>query len=101
MMRMQWGKKKMETQNVALQEVLQNQTNMRMLFSRFQFVTTDPSKSIVGFIIQCQNTYLSIADKDIIEGKFAMRVIFRYVLICWIYLQLAFAASNIMGGVGK
>lgn len=79
---------------------LQKQTNMRILFSRFQFVTTDPSKS-VSFIIQCQNIYLSIADKDRIEGKLAMRVIFRYVLICWIYLQLAFAASHIMGGVGK
>lgn len=66
-----------------------------------QFVTTDPSRSIVRFVIQCQNIYLSIADKCRMEGKFAMQVIFRYVLICWIYLQLAFGASNIMGGVGK
>lgn len=58
---------------------------------RFPFCDNKSPQSIVTSIIQCQNIYLPIADKDRIEGKFAMGVIFRYVLICRIYLQLAFA----------
>lgn len=56
----------------------------------FPFCENKSPQSIVSSIIQCQNIYLPITDKDGIEGKFAMGVIFRYVLICRIYLQLAF-----------
>lgn len=59
-------------------------------------------RSIVTSIIRCQNVYLPVADKRRTEGKFAVGVIFRCVLICRIYLQLAFAApSNTAGGVGE
>lgn len=59
-------------------------------------------RSIVASIIQGQNIYLPVADKRRIEGKFAVGVIFRRVLICRIYLQLAFATpSNTVGGVGE
>lgn len=63
----------------------------RSILPCFPFCDNKSLQSIVSSIIQCQNIYLSIADKDRIEGKFAVGVIFRHVLICWIYLQLAFA----------
>lgn len=56
------------------------------------FRDNKPLQSGVTSIIRCQNIYLPVADKRRIEGKFAVGVIFRRILICRIYLQLAFAA---------
>ncbi len=85
----------MEAQSAVRREVLKKEARTANKHENtppcFPFCDNKSPQSIVSFIIQCQNIYLLIADKDRIEGKFAMGVIFRYVLICRIYLQLAFA----------
>lgn len=84
-----WGRSegKIEAQSTRWQEVWEKRGEVankhRSIFLCFPFC--------VSSIIQCQNIYLPISDKDRIEGKFAVGVIFRHVLIAWIYLQLAFA----------
>lgn len=70
----------------------EQQANMKKKYSAmFSILWQQIPTGFVSFIIQCQNIYLPITDKDRIEGKFALGVIFRYVLICRIYLQLAIA----------
>lgn len=67
----------------------------------FPFCDNKSPLSIVSSIIQHQNIHLPIADKDGIDSKFVTEVIFRCVLIWWIYLQLAVAPLIPRGGVGK
>lgn len=85
----------MEAQSAVWQKVLKKKARTANKHENtlpcFQFCDNKSLQSIASLIIQCQNIYLPIADKDRTEGKFAMAVIFGYVLICRIYLQLAFA----------
>lgn len=93
MMRVQRGKARGAEHTVAgsVREEVRGSKQTREYFLCFPLCDNKSLQSIVSSIIQCQNIYLPIKDEDRIEGKFAVGVIFRHVLIAWIYLQLAFA----------
>lgn len=67
----------------------------------FPFLDNKSPQSIVTSIIQCQNIYLPITDKDRIEGKFAMGVIFRCVFDLRDLPPACIRPPNTEGGVGK
>ncbi len=67
----------------------------------FPFRDNKSPRSIVISTIQCQNIYLPIADKDRIEGKFAVGVIFRCVFDLQDLPLACICPSNTEGGVGK
>lgn len=85
---------KMEAPSPARWKVLikrhEPQTDTRALFCVFHFVTTNPHR-VLSVSSSGVKTYLPITVRGGIEGKFAIGVILGFVLICRIYLQLAFA----------